>query len=82
MLTVKQVLERIENIARQRGYDTTTYSNHLIIYSMEFKVDISIIDDNIIVVETRDFPKDRIIILKVHDLINRTDTELLSLLNL
>jgi hypothetical protein len=82
MLTVKEVIERIINIAKQRGYKTETYSNHLIIYDSEFKTDITIIDDNIIVVETRDFPKDRIIILKVHDLINRTDAELLSLLNL
>jgi len=81
-MLIKEVIERIINIAKQRGYRTETYSNHLIIYDSEFKTDITIIDDNIIVVESRDFPKDRIIILKVRDIINKTDAELLSLLNL
>ncbi|ACP55441.1 hypothetical protein [Saccharolobus islandicus] len=82
MLSVKEVLERIMNIVRQRGYETETYSNHLIIYDSEFKVDITVIDDNIIIVESRDFPKDKIRIVKVREMIEKDDIELLRLLNL
>jgi hypothetical protein len=58
------------------------YSNHLIIYGSEFKADVTVIDDNVIIVETRDFPKDRIQIMKVEDLMEKSNEEISSLLGM
>ncbi|MEM1646258.1 MAG: hypothetical protein QXL96_10445 [Ignisphaera sp.] len=81
MITVKQVLERIMRIAESLGYSVTLYSNHLIIYNSEFKTDVTVIDD-IIIIQSRGFPKDRINIIKAFEIVNKSDKELTDLLNL
>ena len=82
MITVKQVLERIMRIAKSLGYSVTLYSNHLIIYNSEFKTDVTVIDDDIIIIQSRGFPKDRINIIKAFEIVNKSDKELIDLLNL
>ncbi|MEL9969743.1 hypothetical protein AAGT10_00635 [Sulfolobus tengchongensis] len=82
MITVKQVLERIMRIAESLGYSVTLYSNHLIIYNSEFKTDVTVIDDDIIIIQSRGFPKDRINIIKAFEIVNKSDKELIDLLNL
>jgi hypothetical protein len=79
---LKDVLEKISNIAIQHGYKIKTYSNHLIIYGSEFQADVTVIDDNVIIVETRGFPEDRIQIMKVEDLMEKPDEEISSLLGM
>ena len=81
-LLVKEVLERISGVAMRKGYGVEAYSNHLLIYSSEFKADITVIDDYIIIIQTRDFPKDDVRIMKVEDLVKKADEELLSLLGI
>ena len=66
----------------RHGYKIKLYSNHLIIYGTEFKADITVIDDNIIIIETRGFPRDRIKIVKVKDLIMKSDDEISELLGI
>jgi len=66
----------------QHGYKIKTYSNHLIIYGSEFKADITVIDDNVIIIETRDFPNDRIQIMKINDLMEKPKEEIISLLGM
>jgi hypothetical protein len=81
-LLVKEVLERISGVVMRKGYGVEAYSNHLLIYGSEFKADITVIDDYIIIIQTRDFPKDNVKIMKVEDLVKKADEELLSLLGI
>jgi hypothetical protein len=74
-LLVKDLLERISKAVMRKGYGVETYSNHLLIYGSEFKADITVIDDYIIIIQTRDFPKDNVEIMKA-------DEELLPLLGI
>jgi hypothetical protein len=43
---------------------------------------VTVIDDNVIIVETRGFPEDRIQIMKVEDLMEKPDEEITSLLGM
>jgi hypothetical protein len=79
---VKDLLERISGAVMRKGYSVEAYSNHLLIYGSEFKADITVIDDYIIIIQTRGFPKDSVGIMKVEDLIKKADEELLSLLGI
>jgi hypothetical protein len=81
-LLVKEVLERISKAVMRKGYGVEAYSNHLLIYGSEFKADITVIDDYIIIIQTRDFPKDNVKIMKVEDLVKKADEELLPLLGI
>ena len=82
MMTIGQILERVIHIVKRHGYETETYSNHLVVYGSEFKADITVIDDNIIIIETRGFPRDKIKIVKVKDLIMKSDDEISELLGI
>ncbi|BCU68614.1 hypothetical protein HS7_20510 [Sulfolobales archaeon HS-7] len=82
MLTIKQVLDRIIRVAEMRGYNVEAYDNHLIIYGDEFKTDVTVIDDNVIMIQSRGYPKDRIDIVKAFEIVNKNDKELIDLLNL
>jgi hypothetical protein len=45
-------------------------------------VDITVIDDNVIIVQTRGFPRDRIEIVRVKDLLGKSDEEIAMLLGI
>jgi len=81
-LLVKDLLERISKAVMRKGYGVEVYSNHLLIYGSEFKADITVIDGYILIIQTRDFPKDDVRIVKVEDLVKKADEELLSLLGI
>lgn len=75
-------MEKISRLAESKGYNTTTYANHLIIYNDEFKADITVIDNEVIIIQSRGFPHDRINVVKVFDLMKKDDEELLHVLGL
>lgn len=54
----------------------------MIIYNDELKTDITVIDDNVIIIQTRGFPHDRVDVINVFDLMEKSDGELISLLKL
>lgn len=81
-MNVKLILGRIKAVAESVGYKVTTYANHLIIYNDEFKADVTVIDDEVIIIQSRGFPYDRINIMNVFELMKKTNEELLHVLGL